>query len=228
MINIISFIIHNYLFAHAHPPTRASLFHTHTTRLRLWIWKSKGLSFIKKKCIAEASGTGAPYWYIFAIYIYIYDSIYYICWPYYVLKVCALMLHTHKCLHIHGRKRYRHANTDRLDANTHVPDAYTGTHYVLHVCALMLHTRQHTRGKDAMMLHDLSSLKKKTGEASGNDAAKPQLSGGCDTQNRRLALPAVSAGYLFFHSPSNHLYLFVHAPNLLCFIRLRDRGGEGG
>jgi hypothetical protein len=97
---------------------------------------------------------------------------------------------------------------------------------VLHVCALMLHTREHTRGKAAMLLYDLSSKKKK-GKTSGNDAAEPQLSGGCDTQDRRLALPAVFAGF-FLSPPSNHLSLFVHELNLFCFIRLRDRGGEGG
>jgi hypothetical protein len=157
-----------------------------------------------------------------------------------VLHVCALMLHTRKCLHIHGRRKV----LARLQIHT----------TVLHVCALMLHPREHTRGKAAMMLHDLSSQKKKTGEASGNDAAEPQLSGGSDPQDRRFALPAVFAGFslsppspplsLFVHelnlleedtclkdSLSGGGYmskgLFVHVGNLLGFICLRDRGGEG-
>jgi hypothetical protein len=176
--------------------------------------------------ISEASGAGA-HTDIYSLCIYLWLYIYYnnhhtMCCMFvrwccihssvYTYKVCTLMLHTFKCLHIHGwPKRYRYVYRYTICAACLRADvAYTWTH-----------SRQ---SGDAAVRPEL--LKKKKAKQAA--MMLRNLSSREGAIHRIVASPFLRCLQVFFPTPSNHLSLFVHELNLFCFIRLRDRGGEGG
>jgi hypothetical protein len=144
-----------------------------------------------------------------------------------VLHVCTLMLHTFKCLHI--QSLYADVAYIQVFTHTRVTQAVQIRIQIHNMCCMFARwccIHVNTLETKRRCCCTTWALKKKKGKASGNDAAEPQLSGGCYTQDRRLALPAVFAGF-FSHPLQSSIPLCPWAKSVLLHSPKGQRRGGG-